>query len=495
MIQTKPIKIVQVMIASVLVALLLGTTGCTGWIDNPSGTQVASFALVPDNLGALQISACVKRFGDTSCGKYPNPLACDKMQIVVTGDGKTRADCLGATGKVVRQMRGVAEGIPLVCHARLEQGCVRCTDIYGVAIYDDCNPDVEPFVDVENPSTEEAELVTIPLDSICHPNQARQVYARALNQVLMQEGLAFSYAPDLSGASNTTKIWKYKEKYGDICEYWEEKAQQGQKYTQCWSDDPSRCHCETDNDCTRCRCGRINVSALRSACKEIPRMCDRQVWTKALTKEYGTATQWLFNGTYKDSGQKLFSYNSEATSPPPSGKDVKCLGSPLVLDLADDGISLTSPAQGVRFDLLGTGAVSTAWVGANDDALLVLDRDGNGRIDDGTELFGEAGAPADGFSALAQLDRPMEGGNGNGLLDAGDLIFSQLQLWRDVNTDGVSQASELVDLATAGIQALSLSASRSGRVVDSHGNDLSLRSTFLRTDGRTGVVVDVLFSN
>jgi hypothetical protein len=89
----------------------------------------------------------------------------------------------------------------------------------------------------------------------------------------------------------------------------------------------------------------------------------------------------------------------------------------------------------------------------------------------------------------------MEGGNGNGLLDAGDLFFSQLQLWRDLNSDGVSQRSELVDLGSAGIQALSLSASKPARIVDSHGNDLSLRSTFLRTDGRTGTVVDVLFSN
>jgi len=165
----------------------------------------------------------------------------------------------------------------------------------------------------------------------------------------------------------------------------------------------------------------------------------------------------------------------------------------MVLDLDGDGVAPTSQAEGVRFDLLGMGPMRSAWVRGY-DALLVMDRNGNGVIDDGGELFGSAtdlgGALAsDGFQALAALDT-----NGNSLVEAEDIFWSGLRLWRDANTDGLSQQEELLTLEEAGVRSLSVQGGRPcGEIVDVHGNDLSLRSFFTRADGSRGLMVDVFF--
>jgi len=178
--------------------------------------------------------------------------------------------------------------------------------------------------------------------------------------------------------------------------------------------------------------------------------------------------------------------------------NVICLDSPLVLDLDNDGVELSPVSHGVTFDLTGAGPLRTAWVRGADDALLAVDRDGNGNIDSGAELFGE-GTPlegrmaADGFEALAALDRPEQGGNGNGLVDPGDLMFDQLVLWRDADHDGRSEAGELTSLASAGVVGLEVSGSAPTSIIDRHGNDLSLRARYLRADGGSGLLVDAFF--
>jgi hypothetical protein len=129
---------------------------------------------------------------------------------------------------------------------------------------------------------------------------------------------------------------------------------------------------------------------------------------------------------------------------------------PLILDVAGNGMSLTSASNGVNFDLRPDGIPeSLAWTAAySDDAFIVLDRNGNGRIDDGGELFSNYAprwptSPPSGFGALARLDAPSEGGNRDGYISPLDAVYMSLDLWRDINHDGVSQPEELTPLNTA----------------------------------------------
>ncbi|MBF0561228.1 MAG: hypothetical protein HQL37_04230 [Alphaproteobacteria bacterium] len=160
--------------------------------------------------------------------------------------------------------------------------------------------------------------------------------------------------------------------------------------------------------------------------------------------------------------------------------------SPLVLDLDGDGVELRSLANSTAFfDLNVDGmAERTGWVSA-DDGLLALDRNGNGRIDNNSELFGSG--TTDGFVFLQALDS-----NGDGVIDANDAQFANLKVWRDANQDGVSQASELHGLAELGIASLSLGVTPTDQMLE--GNRISSISSYTRTDGTSAAVVDAWFA-
>lgn len=130
---------------------------------------------------------------------------------------------------------------------------------------------------------------------------------------------------------------------------------------------------------------------------------------------------------------------------------------PLIIDLGKKGIELTNVENGVHFDIDKNGfAEKTAWTDG-EDGFLVLDRNGNGFIDDGGELFSDqvvmknGEISKDGFEALADLDD-----NKDGIINVEDAQFSDLRVWVDSNMDGISSVEELKTLEELGITSISL---------------------------------------
>lgn len=168
---------------------------------------------------------------------------------------------------------------------------------------------------------------------------------------------------------------------------------------------------------------------------------------------------------------------------------------PLILDLNGDGLATTNLDQSdVYFDLDSNGfAERTAWIDAN-DGLLVLDRDGDGKITNGQELFGDQtllsnGTRAtSGFEALREFDD-----NKDGKIDASDIVYLKLKVWQDLNRDGVSQAEEMKSLADVGIKAINLSSTFTG-AADAMGNIQRRLGSFVKTDGSDGQIGEYLLN-
>ena len=184
-----------------------------------------------------------------------------------------------------------------------------------------------------------------------------------------------------------------------------------------------------------------------------------------------------------DSPSPSFGPIANFTVPPvecdPSDPTMSCpctpTNSPIIVDLTGDGFFLTSAANGVKFDIANSGTpIQIAWTANANNAFLVLDRNGNGVINSGAEMFGNftpqpSSTHPNGFLALAVYDDPMNGGNGDGVIDARDTIFSSLRLWVDANHDGISQPDELHTLPELGIYSISLDYVLSERK-DQYGN-------------------------
>ena len=188
----------------------------------------------------------------------------------------------------------------------------------------------------------------------------------------------------------------------------------------------------------------------------------------------------LFGWLYGD-------YNSASSAQSPRD--------PLAIDLGALGIELTSVKDGVHFDLDKNGfAEKTAWIGI-EDGFLVLDRNGNGRIDDGGELFGDqvilsnGFVSVSGFEALKDLDL-----NGDGIIDSNDKAFDELRIWIDSTHDGLSQSGELKTLRELGIESISLEVTDEKVVDDETGTLCAEYSTVNYVDGRTTRISEFWFN-
>lgn len=177
-----------------------------------------------------------------------------------------------------------------------------------------------------------------------------------------------------------------------------------------------------------------------------------------------------------------------------TGSECIQANSPIIIDMDQNGYRLTSVDDGVRFDLDADGTPElVAWTTPDsDDCFLAMDRNGNGRIDDGRELFGNRSAAyadqpepvtQNGFEALKFLEGPSFGASRADLvIDGRDDVFSRLLLWCDRNQNGQSEPDELRPVSETDILALHTDYRSSGRR-DQHGNQFRLRARATRSSG------------
>ncbi len=155
--------------------------------------------------------------------------------------------------------------------------------------------------------------------------------------------------------------------------------------------------------------------------------------------------------------------------------------SPIVLDIDGNGFFLTNAENGVKFDISGSGhPIQMGWTAKGADNAFLALPGADGLIHNGKQLFGNftpqpPSRTPNGFAALAVYDLPANGGNGDGVIDNRDGIFSSLRLWIDKNHDGVSQPDEIYTLPSLGINSISLKYTLDWKT-DQYGNRFRYRA-------------------
>jgi VCBS repeat-containing protein len=162
---------------------------------------------------------------------------------------------------------------------------------------------------------------------------------------------------------------------------------------------------------------------------------------------------------------------------------------PVVLDLDGDGVEFLGITSGVTFDYHGDGsAESTAWVGS-DDGLLALDRNGDGIVNDGSEIV----FARDGLTDLQGLAADYDS-NRDGVLDANDVDFAKFGVWQDANSNGITDAGEYRSLSDAGIVSIGLVSDGIAYSTANGSVSVAGQSVYAKADGSTGIVADAAFA-
>lgn len=186
-----------------------------------------------------------------------------------------------------------------------------------------------------------------------------------------------------------------------------------------------------------------------------------------------------------------------ATTPNGVAKEInkvpEKLKTPLLIDLDGDGITTLPIEHGIKFDYEGdSNPINTGWASKN-SGFLVIDKNNDGIVNSGQELFGDhtrlpnGVIASDGVMALTALDS-----NYDGLIDDRDSVWSELKIWQDLNSNGISEGNELQSLIDIGLKNINLSFTKDS-IIDEHGNIHEFNSTVVWEDGRTTDITDVLF--
>ena len=455
----------------------LAVGGCTGVIQPELPIDSVSWTLWANADDALVDKENV------GFGNYPNPRRVNSMRVELKNDGRICAD----DGKE-NWCGGPLQGIPYlsILNVLRDSYCVRVVDIYGNFVRQGCADGSPP----------EGFAGARPVDDVSSPRPAGEptpeetgapdgdgpaelkgqngvmvgatLVVAAINRALAKVGLKTRVSmPEAQGLVDFKQgdIVMSEGGCSDVDKYFDDEFSDDHQGTDDYVFGP-----EAKAECLdqgRCRIGQLVTRAMAEACRSMPPNLTLSQVEAGIIGAGGHGVAVLCAGDVAEIS--------------------KCVGSPLVLDLAGDGLQLKGPGT-ASFPLVTSRALDVGWLAGSDDALLVLDLDGDGKITSGRELFGEAsgGWASNGFAALARYDD-----NKDGIISAKDAIFERLQVWRD-NGDGISQEVELFSLSAVGVRSIALSYQRSDRE-DPSGNLLGLVGAATSSSGRSIPVIDVWF--
>ncbi|MEQ8192103.1 MAG: hypothetical protein ABRQ39_29335 [Candidatus Eremiobacterota bacterium] len=158
------------------------------------------------------------------------------------------------------------------------------------------------------------------------------------------------------------------------------------------------------------------------------------------------------------------------------------MADPLVLDLNGNGIETTTLQQGINFDINGDGTEEKTAFVTGGDGLLALDRNHDGKITSGTELFGDQNGAEDGFMELAKFDS-----NNDSVINRDDPVFKDLKVMIVTGKN-----SELYSLDRLDISEISLAGKNKAGFYN-NGNYIKETTNFKRSDGSQGITGEVFF--